>query len=31
MIWNNPGPGILILIGLYILAVTWEFWAGDGD
>lgn len=31
MIWNNPGPGMVIMWMLFITAIAWEFWGGDGD
>lgn len=30
MIITNPGTGMLTLIALFLLAVGWEFWRGEG-
>ena len=30
MIWTDPGPGIIALVGLLVLAVAWEFF-GDRE
>lgn len=31
MIWNNPGTGMIIMWLLFLTAIAWEFWGGDGD
>lgn len=28
MIWTDPGPGVIALVGLLMLAVAWEFFGG---
>ena len=30
MIWTDPGPGIIALVCLLMLAIAWDFF-GDGE